>query len=269
MGGEADAVAALLEDVEGGGDVLFLEGFVEAQAVGDGDGLVVGGVEEEGGRGGGVDLGFVGEGEAERGVVLAVAEEVGDGAGVGDGAVKGEHAVAEDHEIGSGGGAVDGVGGGGVAGIVVGAGGGGEVTSGGEAHDADAGGVDGVGVGAVAHEADGALGILEGDGVAVAVAAEAVVEDVGGDAEGVEEAGGLDAFVVFGETAVAAAWADDDGAAVGEGGIGGVEVEGGLVFFGGAGGLGSALGPEGEVLGFAGEAGKGEEGAEEEEWFHR
>ena len=30
MGGEADAMAALLEDVEGGGDVLLLEGFVEA-----------------------------------------------------------------------------------------------------------------------------------------------------------------------------------------------------------------------------------------------
>ena len=261
-------MATGLEDVEGGGDVLFLEGFVEAQAVGDGDGLVVGGVEEERGRGGGVDLGLVGEGEAEGGIVLAFAEEVGDGAGVGDGGVEGEHSVAEDHEVGAGRRPVRGVSGGGVAGVVVGAGGGGEVASGREAHDADAGWIDAVGGGAVAHQAEGALGVLEGNGVAVAIAAEAIVEDVGGDAEAVEEAGWLDAFVVLGESAVAAAGADDDGAAVGLSGFGGVEIEGGLVFWSGAGGLGGAVGPEGEVLGFTGEAGQGEEGEQEEDGFH-
>ena len=58
--GEADAVFAFLEDVEGNGDFALLAGFVKAEAVGDGDGLVSGGVEEESGRGGGVDLFFVG-----------------------------------------------------------------------------------------------------------------------------------------------------------------------------------------------------------------
>ena len=58
--GKTDTMFAFLEDVKGNRDLVFLAGFVETQAVCDGDRQVGGGVEEKGGRGARVDLLFVG-----------------------------------------------------------------------------------------------------------------------------------------------------------------------------------------------------------------
>jgi hypothetical protein len=98
----------------------------------------------------------------------------------------------------------------------------GQVAAGGEAHDAEAVGV----------EAE--------------VGAGAVLEDEGGDAEGVEPAGAVVAFLVDGEVAEAAAGGDEDGGAVG--------ADEGF-------GLVGAVGPEGDGLG---EGGGGEQEASQE-----
>ena len=169
--GEADPVTAFLEDVESHGDFVFLTGLVKTQAVSDGHRLVGGGMKEKGGRSGGVDLFFVGKKVEQGGVILLIAEEVFDGTFVSDGGVEREDAVTKDHEVRAGREAVDGVRGGGVAGIVMGTGGGGEMAPGGEAHDAEPGGVDAIGSGAAAGEAEGALGVVEFDRVAVALGA--------------------------------------------------------------------------------------------------
>ena len=83
---------------------------------------------------------------------------------------------------GAAGNAVDGIGGGGIARVEVSERGGGEVAAGGGADDADASGVELPGGGLGADGAEGALGVVEHGGVAVAGGAQAVFEDEGGDA---------------------------------------------------------------------------------------
>lgn len=105
---------------------------------------------------------------------------------------------------------------------------------------------------------DSALDVDELDGEVVTVRTKAVVEDIGGDAETIEPAGDLDAFMVGSEAAVAAARAND------EGGTGGVffrsrpSEEEGLVFVFGAFGARGALGPEEDFFGFGGVEGGGD-----------
>jgi hypothetical protein len=87
---------------------------------------------------------------------------------------------------------------------------GGEVASCGEAEDADAVGGDAPFLCVGADGAEGALRVLEFDGVVIA-RAEAVLQHERGDASGVEEARDLAAFVIRGEVKVAAAGEDEDG----------------------------------------------------------
>ena len=88
---------------------------------------------------------------------------------------------------------VDGVGSVGFAGVGLHGGEGSEFATGGETHDADAVGVDVPFGGAGANDAEGAAGVGHGvvlDGVgAVGFAGEAVFEDEGGDAPGLEPLG--------------------------------------------------------------------------------
>jgi hypothetical protein len=184
---------------------------------------------------------------------------------VGDGGVEGEHAITKDHEVRTGGEAVDGIGGGGIAGIVMGASGSGEVSAGRESHDADPGGIDAIRSGPAAGETQRTLGILERDGVLITFAAQPVVEHVGGDAKGVEKAGGLDAFMVLGQSAITATGADHDRAAIGWNGVGFVEIEGGLMVLGGAFGFRRAVRPEEEPLGLRSAAGKGKQAKQKQQ----
>jgi hypothetical protein len=99
--------------------------------------------------------------------------------------------------------------------------------------------------------------VLDGVG-AVGFAGEAVFEDEGGDAAGLEPFGEGTAFMAEAEFFVAAAGADDDGGAGGFGGVGEVGGEAGVVDiadvgafegfgFRGAGfGAGGAVWPEGK-----------------------
>ena len=95
------------------------------------------------------------------------------------------------------------------------AGSGGEMASGGESEHTDALGVDLPFASVVADEADGALGVLEGRGVARSAGAggHTVLEQGAVDADGVEPAADLGAFEVEGEDVVASAWKDDHGGA--------------------------------------------------------
>jgi hypothetical protein len=88
-------------------------------------------------------------------------------------------------------------------------GGGGEMAACGKSHHADAVRIDAEFLGAGTHQANGALGIAEFDGMVV-LGSEAVLEDERGDAEGVQPVGFLAAFVIGGEPSVAAAGSDDD-----------------------------------------------------------
>lgn len=121
--------------------------------------------------------------------------------------------------------------------------GGGQVSAGGGAHDGDASGVDLPIRGAGADEAEGAGGVLQHDGMAVAVRAEAILEDERGEALLHDPFGVVVSFVA-GEHAVAAAGTDDDGRA---GGVGLRQVgrDGRAVFVFAAEGAGDVVGPEG------------------------
>ncbi len=202
-GADAEAVAALVVDVEFGVDVGFFELEVDVgEAFGDVGAVVVGAAEEGGGR-------------------IFVDDDVFGLAG-----------VDESLEVGFGVEAVDGV---------VGLFGffalldelDGDFAAGGEAHDADLGGVDAPFVGAAADEADGAAGVDDGFAVDLVFGAggagEAVFEDECGDAVVREELGDVVAFVVDGEEHVSAAGGDDDGGDGAFGVFGEVGGDGGVI----------------------------------------
>ncbi len=95
----------------------------------------------------------------------------------------------------------------------------GEISAGGEAHNADVGGVD-VPVGSVgAGEPHGLLRVFEVRGIGGIVAGfaerlgNAVLDEDAGDADGVEPVAGVESFTVPGENLVASAGEDEDGGA--------------------------------------------------------
>src|SRR5262245_31663882 len=91
---------------------------------------------------------------------------------------------------------------------------GGEVSAGGESHNADAPGIDAILRGAGTYHAQRTLGVAELNGMPVAVRAQPVEQDIRGDTEVVEKQRGLRAFMIRSEASVTAARADDDGRAV-------------------------------------------------------
>lgn len=200
-------MAAAGEDMEFGGDFVFLEGEVVSDAVFGAD-AIVGGMCEEGWWGVGRNREFGVEGGAFG--------EVG--------------GVDEDGEVGSGVefvGVVDGF----VGGFSEAVGScGGEVTSGGEAEDADAFGVDLPIIGVCAEESEGALGILKRGEVSGLTfsGGDAVFEDDAGDSDGVGPLGDFLTFEVHGENGVGSAGADEDGGAGVFGLVGLVDGDGGF-----------------------------------------
>ena len=245
----AEAVAAAGVDVEFGGDTCVVPGFVKADGmIGSGDSFVVVGLDEE-----------------ERWCVFRRSDVFGNG-GVNR---SGEIGAALRIELESGGGS--------------------DVTSGGEANDADAVRVEGPFFRAGADEADGLKAVSGGERfelldaafgdagsvlIGIAGADEAVLENEGGDADGVEPVRDFDAFVVDGEPAETSSGADDDGGAGSAGGIREKDLQrrnghvgdaaetvlGDGDGFGIVGGLGAGrrAGPEGNGLRFGGERGGGE-----------
>ncbi|MEI9898717.1 MAG: hypothetical protein WDN28_33890 [Chthoniobacter sp.] len=97
--------------------------------------------------------------------------------------------------------------------LVVVAGGGGEMAARGEAEDADARGIEVPFLRPGAHEAEGALDILQRRDVFLQAGTlgHAILEEHAGDAEGIEPLADFGALEIQGEDAVAAAGADDDG----------------------------------------------------------
>lgn len=176
----------------------------------------------------------------------------------------GDDGVDEDLEIGSRRDALDGVGCCGVVGGVVGCGGRCEVSACGEADNSDAFRVDFPTSGIGANGLDGALRVSKGnEGVSFW---ESVFEDDAGDAVLVEPFGDTVAFCSGDEAAVAAAWADDEGGAIGVFGM--VNGEGGISGNGGAGAGGRFSGPErlfGGGRGFCRDEGEGKDGKEGQE----
>lgn len=85
------------------------------------------------------------------------------------------------------------------------------MTTRGKAHHGDALGVETVVFRMGAHPADGALHVRQLGGVVVTLAAEAIVQDEGGYALGVEPLRRLVPLVVLGQAPVASARTDDHG----------------------------------------------------------
>ncbi len=237
-----------LHQAEPGGEVVGPDvsgdaGAAEAEAV------FAGGVDVDGGGAlglapGGVERDGVADGE---GIVVGGQEDHGRGVG-GDGQIGRDDGVDGDDEGGARGGVE-------AHGDV-----GGEITAGGEAHDAEAVRMEPELLGAGAEETQGLADVfkrLRDDGVAGGVGAGAVLEDKGRDAQGIEPAGDIVTLFLDGEMAKAAAGGDEDGGAVGLGG--GVDREEGVgdladAAFGVVGAdeglrLVGAVGPEGDELG--------------------
>jgi hypothetical protein len=128
------------------------------------------------------------------------------------------------------------------------------VAAGREAPDADLAGVEPQLPGARAGQADGALGVEQRGGEAVA-RPEAVLKYECGDAAGGEPVGDFLALVAQGEVAVAAAGADDDGATVALVFRREVDRQRGGVLVRGAEGAGGAFGPEEDLFGLGGVGG--------------
>ena len=125
---------------------------------------------------------------------------------------------------------VDQIFGAGDVGIPMRADGGSDVTPGAEAHDADALPIDIPGFGVGSDQADGALAVEHGNGLAVG--SDAVFKHEGGDAVVVQPMADIHAFVTSGQVGVTTTGADDDGAAIGFGGVGQKFCEGGDVGIG-------------------------------------
>ena len=222
---------------------MFAEGEIKKHAVFRRHAAVGVGVEKETRRRLARDGAFVGEILDKLGVGV-VAQEIAAAAFVDVRFVgKCDDGIGKYGEIGAGTDAVDGVGAGGIAGIEMGGGSGGKVAAGAEAHDADFGGVYPEFGGAGADGADGALGVHQHGRVTV-FGAEAVAENEGGDALGVEPLGDLLALVIIGERAVSATGADDDGLSIGV--LSNPGRKGGNVFFLRALSAGRPAGPKGE-----------------------
>ena len=99
-----------------------------------------------------------------------------------------------------------------IAWVVVNDGGAGEMPAGAAAHDADAAGIDFPLGGLAANEADGALGVVLHDRMAVAISAQAVFEDKTVDSM-CGEILGVAFALMPGEPLIGSAGADDDGGA--------------------------------------------------------
>lgn len=209
---EAEAVGAVLEDVKLERDFIFVARHGEEEAVFDGDGAIVGAVDEEAWGRLGSNLAIAGE-EIDQGWVGIFAEEVVPGVMMLERIVHRDDGVQEDGEIGARAESVDRVGGVGLTVVEMCCGAGGEMTPGREADDAYALGVEIPFRCAGSDEAEGSLCVFEFDGVMI-FGAQAVFENEAGDADAVEPLG--DGFsLVGGEVHVSPAGADDESCAGG------------------------------------------------------
>ncbi len=204
---------AAVEDGHIDGDVVMVESVEESDAVIDIDEVVIGGLEDEGGRSVGRDLQFVREKFylLSRGVG---AEESGARTHMGDFGVHADDRVDKDHKIGT---EVDVVGVGDVGFVEVSAEGGGEMSAGREADDANAVGAEIPFIDVLADDTDGLLGILQrADGFVEhgGIAGKTVLDDEGGDAVILKKLRDGGALHGHGKTHVAAAGEDDDAGAV-------------------------------------------------------
>ena len=263
--GEAHPVGSGFIHVEFGGHTLLAAGEVEADRVLGGDDGVLVGLEEEDGRGLRRHA-KLGADPARLLFGVIGAQQILARALVSGGVAHGDDGIDRHGHIGPGADLVDGVGGLAFGFFVEERGGhGGEVTTGGEADDADARGVASVLSGLGAHPADRALDVEKLGGVVIAVGAEAVVEDIGGDAETVEPAGDLDALMISREAAVAAAGADHEGGAIGLVFGGGPAQKEGLVLVLATLRAGSAIRPEAYLFRFGCRGGVGGQSGEHEQ----
>ena len=130
-------MGAVLEYVQFKGDFIFVAGHCEEEAVFDGDGAVVGAVDQEAWRSIGCDLAVTGE-QFDEGWVGVFAEEVVSGVVMLEGIVHCDNRVDQNGQVGARVELVDGVGGIGLSVVEMCGGAGGEMAAGGEADDADA-----------------------------------------------------------------------------------------------------------------------------------
>ena len=146
-----------------------------------------------------------------RGGIGVGAEQIALAALVRDAVLHADDRINEHREIRTAAQFVDRVGGIGIARVEMGVDGGGEMTAGGEAHDAHLGRVDFPIGGMAAREAEGALHVVHRHGMTVAVRGETIFQDETGHAMRLEKLGDIGALMLEGEPGVTAAGTDDDG----------------------------------------------------------